>query len=66
MEGARRRGALLLLKLARVILRGVIAFGVSGSSLRYSLSLVMALERMGAALLPGRRGHQKRTLCDKD
>lgn len=66
MERARRYGALLLLKLARSILRGALAFRLSGLSLRYSLSLVRALEQMGAGLLLGHRDYQKRALCDKD
>lgn len=66
MECARRHGALLLLKLARAILRGVVAFRVSGLALRCTLSLVSALERAGARLLLANRGHQKRTLCDRD
>lgn len=66
MERARRSGALLLLKLARLILRGIVALRISGLSLRCSLSFVSALERMGARLLLGYRGRHRQTFCDRD
>lgn len=66
MERARRSGALLLLKLARLMLRGVVALRVSGLPLRCSLSFVSALERMGARLLLGHPGRYRRTFCDED
>lgn len=65
VERARRRGALLLLKLASLILGGAVALRVSGLSLRCLLSLVSALERAAVLLLFGHQGRQKRTLCDK-
>lgn len=66
MERARQSGALLLLKLARLMLRGVVALRVPSLSLRCSLSIVSALERMGARLLLGHRGRHRRDFCDED
>jgi hypothetical protein len=62
---ARRRSALLLLKLVSLVLRSAVALRVSGLSLRCLLSLVSALERAAVLLLFGHQGRQKRTLCDK-
>jgi len=65
-ERARRRGAVLLLKLASLVLRSAVALRISGLSLRCLLSLVSVLERAGVLLLLGHNGRQKRTLCDKN
>lgn len=63
---ARRWSALLLLKLARLTLRGAILYRLSGLPLHLALSVTRVLEKLGARLVLGPRRYCGQPPSDKD
>ncbi len=64
LGGARRWSALLLLKLARLTLRGAILYRLSGLPLHVALYMTRVLEKLGARLILGPRRYCGRPPSD--